>query len=182
MFLLRHGQSYFNLHFTETRRDPGIEDPELTPFGHDQARNAAQTLACKAITRVIVSPYIRALQTAEPFRALGVPVEVWPEVRERTAFVCDVGSHPDKLAELFPQHDFSRLKPRWWHDDVESEGETIARAEEFRAAMNGQDHETTLLVSHWGFILALTGVSVTNGEFLDYDLGTPRPERVSWRP
>ena len=104
------------------------------------------------------------------------------DLRERTAFVCDVGSHPDKLAELFPQHDFSRLKPRWWHDDVESEGETIARAEEFRASMNGQDHETTLLVSHWGFILALTGVSVTNGEFLDYDLGTPRPERVSWRP
>ena len=30
MYLLRHGQSYFNLHFTPTRIDPGIEDPELT--------------------------------------------------------------------------------------------------------------------------------------------------------
>ena len=38
MFLLRHGQSYFNLHYTETRVDPGIEDPELTPLGHEQAR------------------------------------------------------------------------------------------------------------------------------------------------
>ena len=33
MFLLRHGQSYFNLHFTESRIDPGIEDPELTELG-----------------------------------------------------------------------------------------------------------------------------------------------------
>ena len=33
MFLLRHGQSYFNLHMSRTRVDPGIEDPELTPLG-----------------------------------------------------------------------------------------------------------------------------------------------------
>ena len=45
MFLLRHGQSYFNLHFTETRRDPGIEDPELTPLGHEEAEAAAELLA-----------------------------------------------------------------------------------------------------------------------------------------
>jgi len=37
MFLLRHGQSYFNLYFSETRVDPGIEDPELTPLGALQA-------------------------------------------------------------------------------------------------------------------------------------------------
>ena len=37
MFLLRHGQSYFNLHMSRTRVDPGIEDPELTPLGESQA-------------------------------------------------------------------------------------------------------------------------------------------------
>ena len=41
MFLLRHGQSYFNLHMSETRVDPGIEDPELTPLGESQAAAAA---------------------------------------------------------------------------------------------------------------------------------------------
>ena len=45
MYLLRHGQSYFNLHFSETRVDPGIEDPELTPLGVEQAVAAAQQLA-----------------------------------------------------------------------------------------------------------------------------------------
>ena len=45
MFLLRHGQSYFNLHFNRTRMDPGIEDPELTPLGVEQAAGAAAALA-----------------------------------------------------------------------------------------------------------------------------------------
>jgi len=62
MFLLRHGQSYFNLLFTETRVDPGIEDPELTPLGIAQAQAAAKGLAEVALTRIIVSPYTRALQ------------------------------------------------------------------------------------------------------------------------
>ena len=38
MFLLRHGQSYFNLHFNETRIDPEIEDPELLRWGPRRRR------------------------------------------------------------------------------------------------------------------------------------------------
>src|ERR1700733_1034114 len=66
MFLLRHGQSFFNLYFNSTRIDPGIEDPELTPLGVEQARAAAAALASTPLTRIIVSPYTRALQTAPP--------------------------------------------------------------------------------------------------------------------
>ncbi len=182
MYLLRHGQSYFNLHFTETRRDPGIEDPELTALGHEQARAAAAALARREITRIIVSPYTRALQTVAPFAGRGVPVEVWPGVRERTAFACDVGSRPDELAARFPHYSFGHLPARWWHDEVESEAETVARAAHFRAAMREADHETTLLVSHWGFILALTGISVMNGMFIEYDLASAPPDELVWRP
>ncbi|MCB5944136.1 histidine phosphatase family protein [Acidocella sp. KAb 2-4] len=184
MFLLRHGQSYFNLHFTETRRDPGIEDPELTPLGHEQARKAAARLRAAGLTRIIVSPYTRALQTAQPFLALpGVTVEVWHEVRERTAFVCDIGSHPEALARRFPAHEFGHLPARWWHDETESEAQTTARADAFRAAMAGREDEaTTLLVSHWGFILALTGVSVMNGEMIEYDPRAAAPEQIVWKP
>src|SRR3981081_3891825 len=110
MILLRHGQSEFNLRFTETRRDPGIIDPKLTPLGHEQAAHAAQALAGEGITRIIVSPYTRALQTAAPVaRALGVPVFSNPNVRERYAFTCDVGSPRTDLAMTWPEHDFSVL-------------------------------------------------------------------------
>lgn len=63
MILLRHGQSEFNLLFTQTRKDPGIKDPRLTPLGHSQAEAAAEALAgAREIRRIIASP------TAAPCR------------------------------------------------------------------------------------------------------------------
>lgn len=180
MFLLRHGQSYFNLHFGRTRVDPGIEDPELTPLGLEQAAAAAEKLAGAPLTRIIVSPYTRALQTAQPFLARhGAPVEVMHEVRERAAFVCDVGRAPHLLAERFPHHDFAHLPRQWWHSGVEPEGETVARANAFRAGIAArEDGATTLLISHWAFILALSGLSAANGEVLEYDPAEAPPQGV----
>jgi broad specificity phosphatase PhoE len=171
MLLLRHGQSYFNLHFNATHVDPGIEDPELTPLGIEQAEAAAADLAGVALTRIIVSPFTRALQTAQPILAVHrVPVEIMHEVRERAAFACDVGRPPQHLASRFPHHDFAHLPPRWWHEGLESEKQTNARADAFRRLMAARDDaHTTLLVSHWAFILALTGESLENGELLEYD-------------
>ena len=75
MILLRHGQSEFNLHFTATRRDPGINDPKLTELGHQQAEAAAEALAREPIRRILCSPYTRALQTVAPVaKRLGLPV------------------------------------------------------------------------------------------------------------
>ena len=184
MFLLRHGESYFNLHFSATRVDPGIEDPELTPRGVEQAMAAAARLARVRLTRMIISPYTRALQTAQPIlQTHSLRVDIMHEVRERTAFVCDVGSHPDLLAEKFPQHEFGHLPPRWWHDRTETHEETVTRANAFRARMAARDDAaTTVLVSHWGFILALSGISAGNGEILEYDPNTPAPEQIIWRP
>src|SRR5450631_2245232 len=169
MFLLRHGQSFFNLHFNRTRVDPGIEDPGLTPLGIEQAAAAAEQLADAPLTRIIVSPYTRALQTAQPILAIHkVPVNIMQQVREQAAFACDIGSPPGVLASRFPQHDFAHLPTRWWHDGVESSEETSERANAFRALMAAcDDSETTLLVGHWAFIQALTGVSLANGEILE---------------
>jgi broad specificity phosphatase PhoE len=182
MFLLRHGQSYFNLHFTRTRVDPGIEDPELTHLGREQAAAAAALIGDTLLTRIIVSPYTRALQTAQPFLgARKVPVDIMHEVRERAAYVCDIGSSPALLAARFPHHDFAHLPRQWWHEGVESSEATVARADAFRQAMAARpDSATTLLVSHWAFILALTGRSVANGELLEYDPAQKAPEGIDW--
>lgn len=171
MFLLRHGQSYFNLLFNETRVDPGIEDPELTPLGLEQAAAAAVRLTGTALTRIIISPYTRTLQTAQPILDIHkVPVVIMHEVREQAAFACDVGSAPDLLSARFPHHDFANLPPKWWNERGETTQETLARANAFRDHMAARDdHETTLLVSHWAFIQALTGISLANGELLEYD-------------
>jgi glucosyl-3-phosphoglycerate phosphatase len=182
MFLLRHGQSYFNLHFNRTRRDPGIRDPELTPLGVEQAHAAARSLAGAALTRIIVSPFTRTLQTAQPFRTThSARMDIMHEVRERAAYACDVGSAPDLLAARFPHHDFSRLPGEWWHSGLESEESTVQRADDFRAAMaEHPDRSTTLLVSHWAFILALTGRSVRNGEVVEYDPTGSPPQSIDW--
>jgi broad specificity phosphatase PhoE len=183
MFLLRHGQSYFNLHFNLTRVDPGIEDPELTPLGMQQAAAAAEKLANAPLTRIIVSPYTRALQTAQPFfESHDAPVDIMSEVRERTAFVCDVGSTPESLALRFPHHAFGHLPRRWWHPGIESAEETTTRANAFRTWIAARgDSATTLVISHWAFILALSGSSVANGEILEFDPAQNPPEGVQPR-
>ena len=183
MILLRHGQSEFNLHFTKTRRDPGIEDPRLTPLGHEQAEGAAQALAEAGIRRIIASPYTRALQTAEPLaRRLGLPVLVNVSVRERYAFKCDVGSPVSDLAAAWPGHDFSGIDDVWWPAQDEPETHVIERAGRFRAEMAAHaDWADTLVVSHWGFILAMTGVSMANGEWLRCDPTAPPPDQIIWK-
>src|SRR5919199_814248 len=111
VILLRHGQSEFNLHFTATKRDPGIADPKLTELGQQQAEAAALALAGERITRIIASPYTRALQTAAPIaRQRGLPILVNPTVRERYAFSCDVGSPRTELAIAFPEVDFAHIE------------------------------------------------------------------------
>ena len=184
MILLRHGQSEFNLHFTKTRRDPGIHDPGLTPLGQQQAEQAAAALSGITLTRLIVSPYTRALQTAAPLLAArALHAEITDLVRERYAFSCDIGSAPLALAERFPHHDFAHLPAQWWPDAFEEEASVIERAGEFRTLMAAElEHETTILVSHWAFILALTGTSLENGGWMRFDPHDDAPASLVWHP
>lgn len=183
MILLRHGQSEFNLHFTATRRDPGIHDPRLTPLGHSQAEAAAAALAGEGLERIVVSPYTRALETAAPVaRLLGIPVFVNPIVRERYAFSCDVGSPASDLARAWPHHDFGHIDEVWWPQMEEPADGIIARANLFRAEMAAMpDWRHTLVVSHWGFILSMTGTSAMNGTWLRCDPTLPPPAEIIWR-
>lgn len=167
MILLRHGESEFNVIYSATGQDPGIRDPRLTERGHGQAREAAQRLAGHGVKRTLASPFTRTLETAE---ALGLPTVIEPAVRERGAFVCDIGTPASELMAHWPHHDFSHMDEYWWSSGEESEAEVRARAGRFRAmALDWPDHGELVVVSHWGFILALTGHSATNCEMVFYD-------------
>jgi len=183
MIFLRHGQSEFNLHFTATRRDPGIIDPKLTPLGHEQAARAAQTLAVRDIRRIIVSPYTRALETATPVaRALGLPLTVTPTVRERYAFSCDIGSPISHLRANWPEVGFHAIEEIWWPAIEEPAEQVEARARLFRAEMAAlDDWAHTLVVSHWGFILAFTGQSVMNGDMIKANPAGAPPAEIVWK-
>jgi broad specificity phosphatase PhoE len=183
MILLRHGQSLFNLHFTIHRKDPGIPDPHLTKLGQEQAEAAAEALHREEIRQIIVSPYTRALQTAKPIAAkLGVPVRITPQVGERYAFACDIGSPRSALADSWPDHAFDHLDEIWWPQQEESEASILARARAFRRTLAAStDWAHTLVVSHWGFILAMTGKSIANGQWLRCDPTEAGPDKVVWQ-
>ncbi len=168
MILLRHGQSEFNLRLEETGQDPGLPDAPLTPLGHRQAERAAEALAGEDIRRILSSPYTRALQTAAPLaRRLGLPVTVTPAVRERCAASCDIGSPRTALALAWPHLDFSTVEEVWWPAEEEPHEHLEARIARFRAEMAAlPDWPHTLVVCHWGFIMAMTGRSLMNGEWL----------------
>jgi len=183
MILLRHGQSEFNLRFTATRRDPGIEDARLTEYGHHQAETAARKLAKEPIARIIASPYTRALQTAEPLaRQLGLKIEIFPIVRERFGLPCDIGTARSRLEAAWPAHDFSHIEEKWWPDEHEGPAAVAERAKTFRLRMRADlDWRETVVVSHWGFILCMTGQNVANGETIRCDPTGPVPEQLIWR-
>jgi glucosyl-3-phosphoglycerate phosphatase len=171
MILLRHGQSEFNVVYSRTRVDPGIPDPGLTEDGRRQAADAAAKLEGHRLERLICSPYTRALETATIVgAALGLAVEIEPLVREHCLFHCDIGSPRSALEQRWPAVDFAMLEERWWPNLDESEATLAARGQDFRRHMAGRDDwERTAVITHWGFIRALTGLTVPNGHLLRFD-------------
>ena len=177
MILLRHGQTMFNVVFGETRRDPGIHDPPLTELGRSQAQDSAEAIAGEEVTRIVSSPYTRALQTAWIVAGrLGVPVFVEPDVRERTAFACDVGTRASELAADWPTLDFSGMDEIWWNQPHETVEDFHFRCASFRrAAADADDWGSTAVVTHWGVIRSLTGRRVGNGATVRCDPTAPHP-------
>lgn len=173
MILIRHGQSEFNVHFSRTGIDPGIVDPHLTAAGREQVRATAEAIqrTGRPIARVLTSPYTRALQTAEIVAGvLKVPVDVDPLVREHAKFQCDVGTVRSALSQNWPALKFDHLEETWWPALDETEADVHRRAQAFRQnAAAWTDWREIAVVSHWGFLLRLTGRSFANAEHAPFD-------------
>jgi glucosyl-3-phosphoglycerate phosphatase len=184
MILVRHGQSEFNVVFNATRRDPGIRDPRLTDEGRRQARDAAETLRPLGLKSLIASPYTRALETAEILAAaLNIPIQVEPLVGERAAFICDLGSDPTLLKARWPHLALDHLPETWWPTLEESEEGLRHRCERFRAWMGQRvDWHEVGVVTHWGFIRGLTGLTVPNGAVVRCNPERPELEPEVLRP
>jgi probable phosphoglycerate mutase len=105
--LVRHGEPDW---------EPGgraVDEPVLTPLGHEQARRVAIELGNEQFDAVYVSPLVRAVETAEPvLEALGVKprVESWlaelrlPELQ---------GMTPEQVQRFFEQARARDLETHW---------------------------------------------------------------------
>lgn len=93
LFLIRHGQSANNANPLVERH----QDPPLTDIGAEQVVRLAEWAGPLGLTRIIASPFLRALHTAEELRrTTGVPAEVWVDIHEQGG--CCTG--PDPTADL----------------------------------------------------------------------------------
>ena len=178
MILIRHGQTEFNRVFSVTRRDPGIRDPQLTLHGRAQAAAVAAALQPLGIKKLIASPYARALETASIIASrLERDDHVDMLIAERFCFACDIGSPLAELRARWPDLVFDHLPDPWWPQTEETEEAISQRSERFRCHIAGEAWTEIALVTHWGFIRALTGLKVPNGAVLRID-----PTRPDIRP
>lgn len=177
MYLARHGQTMFNVVFGETKRDPGIEDPPLTELGFKQAAELAERLVELDIRRIIASPYTRALQTARIVAdRLDVPVTIEADVRERTAYICDVGAVTSELAANWPHLDFDNLEEVWWNREEETISKFHDRCSTFRTRMAAlPDWRHVAIITHWGFVRSMTGKRIGNAGLVACDPTEPHP-------
>lgn len=184
MILLRHGQTVFNVVFGSTRVDPGIEDPHLTDEGRIQASGAGAALRDGGVTRLVTSPYTRALQTAEIIAGiLDVPVSVDALARERSAFACDIGTRRSDLAREWARLGFDHIDEIWWTAPEEHPDDFTSRCRRFRDTMAGcHDWPSVAVVTHWGVIRELTGQRIQNGELLRCDPTQGGPGAALVRP
>lgn len=85
LYLIRHAQSLNNLNPLEQR----IAEPPLTELGRRQARRLADWIQPVGLTRLLTSPFLRALETTEYIRqATGLRPEIWIDVHEQGGCVC----------------------------------------------------------------------------------------------
>jgi len=83
IFLVRHGARFDFANrekWAHDCKELGInsEDPPLSALGLEQARTTANALAGEGIEHILVSPYLRVIQTAQPLAhlcKLGISVE-----------------------------------------------------------------------------------------------------------
>ncbi len=80
LYLIRHAQSLNNARPPQQR----TEDAPLTDLGHRQASYLAAWIPSLNLTRLIVSPFLRTLQTAEHLRtSTSLAPEVWIDLHEQ---------------------------------------------------------------------------------------------------
>jgi broad specificity phosphatase PhoE len=161
ILLIRHGQSQSNAGLPTSRP----EDIELTDEGWQQARDIAQFLKRSPLIPefIVMSPYKRAMQTAEPTRSLfpSIPTtKAWPVYEFNYASLWSTVKSTVAERRVY-------IEGYWDHSDPtfkdgpgsESFEQFIKRVQGVIKDINRTRHETIAIFSHQQFICALLWLS-----------------------
>lgn len=152
ILFVRHGQSTGNINIPA---DDHTLIP-LTELGHKQAKAVADKFD-PAPDIIIVSPYLRARQTAEPTikKYPSVPVEIWPEIQEFTS-LSPVRCYRTTREQRRPwvQEYWKNMNPYYSDGDgAESFAQLIERAEKALSKLMEMPFKNILLFSHGQFMV-----------------------------
>ncbi|HEX2326299.1 MAG TPA: histidine phosphatase family protein [Chloroflexota bacterium] len=196
LYLVRHAQSEANAGLPGATRDS-----RLTELGRRQAEAVAQRLAHHRIGRVLASPYVRTLETAEAIRlATGAPATVLPLLHEHQVRPFEVDDWPllsrAALGERYPDFalppDFA-FGPRW-HDAPETEAGVLRRAGQvvlelwhtYAAAPDGDQEVRLVVVSHGSptakLVLAALGLAMPPGIDVQLRINNASISTVEYSP
>ncbi len=159
-WFIRHGESISNADLPTSHP----ADSELTPLGMAEAEQIAQAFA-RPPDLIVVSPFIRARQTAAPtlHRFASVPTATWP-VHEFTYLAA---SHYDGTtgSERWPiAMDYWQRNDPDYRDGKNSEtfAELMVRVWQIIAQLRQHEAQFVALFSHGLFIRALQWAVLTN--------------------
>lgn len=114
IILVRHGDrfDYANPDWLTSAAENGVPltDPPLSALGHKQARETADYIVNKfstgAVDKILVSPYVRTIQTAVPTsQAFGLPICIEEGLAEAHATPAGVLDRPQQRFAYFPEVD-----------------------------------------------------------------------------
>jgi broad specificity phosphatase PhoE len=162
LYLIRHGKALHNELFeiigVNAFRAPEVIDSPLTNVGHQQAQALAETIRDKNIELVLVSPLMRALQTAHGiFKDTDIPIRSLECLREYPIGedTCNQRSDISLLKVRFPKIDFSKIEideDISWTETRETRDSLQKRVDEAKKYIKTLPETKIAIVSHNGFI------------------------------
>ncbi|TAK25047.1 MAG: histidine phosphatase family protein [Chloroflexota bacterium] len=169
VYLVRHGETSYEL-AEERRLRGGMRDwMPLTPRGVEQAQEVAERLRSFDLTLILSSPMTRALQTAAVIsRIVAVPIVVEFDLHE---WLPDTtGTYDSTATMIAAAEERDRLGGEWPPGgDRAWEPESIVRQRTVRILSRYTTHRGLAVVCHGTIIRILTGRSAGNCEIVEWE-------------
>ncbi|KAI1118505.1 phosphoglycerate mutase-like protein [Nemania sp. NC0429] len=185
LILVRHAQAEHN-----STKNYLLHDPSITELGREQCAELRTVLMEDPLVQqaelIITSPMRRTIQTAlatvDWLVDKGVKIQADALWQENTAKPCDVGTAVSKVADEFPNIDYSTVDPVWPDKTSQAAGAyhytraaIVARGQAALQQLYERPEKVIVVVSHSGFLRAgVTGCWFFNADYRVFDFAPMR--------